>query len=125
MDKRQELYEIDTNVMRIAKHKWFGDVLVAQERGSRKWVVFWPATGRSEPVNSYRDAVSRAKNSRSNPSRAKLPATFTDAKVRVNEKGKVEILIKKNPFDGRGRAVKGVTSVKPRTVKSVRKTGKR
>lgn len=48
------------------------------------------------------------------PQRAKLPAKPTDAKVWVDEKGKLKILIAKNPFGGTGRFAKCVESVEAR-----------
>ena len=91
VDKRRELQDIDTNIMQVATHKWFGDVLVAQERGTRKWVVFWPESGKSEPVSSYREAVSRAKGRRNPSSKSITLKNMRQVTITRNQNGTVSV----------------------------------
>lgn len=58
----------------------------------------------------------------SNPRKVKLPSKWTNAKVRVDAKGRVQIGLAKNPFLGKGGTLaKGVRSVKAAAKKVARK----
>jgi hypothetical protein len=124
MNKRAEVQEIDNNVMPIKKHRWFGDVLVAQSRDDNGWAVFWPDSGRSESASSYKAAVKRAKGQanpmhrkRKNPTRrknagsnSKLLKNFTGV-VRLNADKTVSIVgtgKKTNPARRGNSGVKGL-----------------
>ena len=68
---------------RRVRHALERDEPWAQQRGTNKWAVFWPESGRSDAAANYADAVRRAKGGTGrNPAGAKLTKAEKKEKAR-------------------------------------------
>ncbi len=87
----------------------------------RKARYEWGSSGELSDAQLAKITVRKSSTS-TNPRKVKLPSKWTNAKVRVDQKGNVQIGLAQNPFLGKGGTLaKGVKSVTAAAKKVARK----